>query len=84
MKDSRIDLTAAVVVVAISWFAAANMGQYGRENSTKPISFQLELEVTVMPTSSKKVNPPHKIPDSTPIPQPVDEDLARRIATRKQ
>ncbi|MBI2484436.1 hypothetical protein HYV71_04610 [Candidatus Uhrbacteria bacterium] len=81
MKDNRIELTAAAVIVAIIWFATANLAQSSRDSRTDSASFQFELNTTVMPINPKAV-PSHQSPEPTPIPQPVDEELAKTVARK--
>lgn len=81
-NNSRIDLTVAAVIVGISWFGAANISQCGRDEGNRSVVFHLDLDATVAPMENPWVVPTHK-PRPTPIPQPVDEDLARTIARKE-
>ncbi|MBI4250755.1 hypothetical protein HY622_04145 [Candidatus Uhrbacteria bacterium] len=70
------------MVVAITWFAGANMASLKGEREpiwNGKVVLELELDAVIKP-AKPKVSPSHQVPQPPPLKQPIDEELAKRVA----
>jgi|GEM_PF-4607124 len=80
MKIRGSDVAIMTVVALVTWYGGADIASNERSGlQLNQAAFQLELDATVTPA---KAVPSHEPKEPTPIPQPIDEELAKRVARR--